>query len=435
MTFSNKRKHCDEKTVRIFVRQMVSALKYCHDKNIIHRDLKLGNLLLTKNCDNIKLGDFGLSSRLEYRTQRRRTICGTPNYIAPEIISAKTTHSFEVDVWSLGVIVYFLLVGHPPFQSKDIKETYRKIKFCDFKIPRSSKLSEEAQDLIRVMLDKDSSKRATLEELNTHPFVTDKRRLEPPLKLNYVEEVQRMKEDSKMPDYEETPFNESLNSSNRIELTKKAFHNQPPTTGPTNQNDLGALESNIESNKIPKVWVVKCVDYSSKYGLGYLLSNGHVGTFFNDKTKMLLSPKGNKFMYIYYDEEGGETIKKYNVKKTPSTLDKKFRLLENFKDYLLDTYKDVEFNKGSFSDKVYVKKWIRSRNAFAFKLPDKVVQVLFNDESEIRMAGKPNKIVSYLSKTGTLTHITLEGALASKDEELKKRLNYAKKIIAELLKR
>ena len=113
-----KSKTLKESEVRMYTRQMISALKYCHDRNIIHRDLKLGNLLLKNGGKTIKLGDFGLSSRLEYKEQRRRTICGTPNYIAPEIIGAKTTHSFEVDVWSLGVIIYILLVGNAPFSSK-----------------------------------------------------------------------------------------------------------------------------------------------------------------------------------------------------------------------------------------------------------------------------------------------------------------------------
>lgn len=125
--FFKKSKKLDEYTVRKYMRQLIKALKYCHDNLVIHRDLKLGNLLLL-NDDTIQLGDFGLSSRLEYPKQRRRTICGTPNYIAPEIIGAKTTHSYEVDAWSLGVICFILLTGNPPFMSKNIKETYRKIK-------------------------------------------------------------------------------------------------------------------------------------------------------------------------------------------------------------------------------------------------------------------------------------------------------------------
>lgn len=103
--------------------------------------------------------------------------------------------------------------------------------------------------------------------------------------------------------------------------------------------------------------------------MGYLLSNGHVGVFFNDKTKMLLNPKGTKLMYISFDEEGDESTKKYNSSKIPSTLEKKFRLLSNFRVYLVkDIQNDDLFTKPSFDNTVYVKNWIRSKNAFSFKV-------------------------------------------------------------------
>jgi len=72
----------------------------------------------------VKMGDFGLACKLEYDTQRRKTICGTPNYIAPEILTGKQGHSYEVDNWSLGVVIYALLVGRPPFETSEVKKTY-----------------------------------------------------------------------------------------------------------------------------------------------------------------------------------------------------------------------------------------------------------------------------------------------------------------------
>ena len=76
---------------------------------------------------NCVLGDFGLATKLEFEGEKKRTICGTPNYIAPEILDGKG-HSYEVDLWSLGVIIYTLLVGKPPFQTSDVKATYKKIR-------------------------------------------------------------------------------------------------------------------------------------------------------------------------------------------------------------------------------------------------------------------------------------------------------------------
>lgn len=89
-----------------------------HFNKVIHRDLKLGNLFLNDKME-IKLGDFGLATKLDYDDQKKKTICGTPNYIAPEILEDKTGHSYEVDIWSLGVIIYTLLIGKPPYETPE----------------------------------------------------------------------------------------------------------------------------------------------------------------------------------------------------------------------------------------------------------------------------------------------------------------------------
>jgi polo-like kinase 1 len=90
---------------------MVAGLKFLHSNRIIHRDMKLGNLFLNEKME-IKIGDFGLATKLEFEGEKKRTICGTPNYIAPEVLDGKVGHSFEVDIWSLGVIIYTLLIGN-----------------------------------------------------------------------------------------------------------------------------------------------------------------------------------------------------------------------------------------------------------------------------------------------------------------------------------
>jgi polo-like kinase 1 len=96
--------------------QIINALKYLHAHRIIHRDLKLGNLFLNEKME-IKLGDFGLATKLDFDGEKKRTICGTPNYIAPEVLEGKGGHSYEVDIWSLGVIIYTLIIGKPPFET------------------------------------------------------------------------------------------------------------------------------------------------------------------------------------------------------------------------------------------------------------------------------------------------------------------------------
>lgn len=110
------------------------ALKYLHYNRVIHRDLKLGNLFLGDKME-LKLGDFGLATKLEFDTEKKRTICGTPNYIAPEILDDKTGHSYPVDIWSLGVIIYTMIIGKPPFETPDVKTTYKKIRMNNYSFP------------------------------------------------------------------------------------------------------------------------------------------------------------------------------------------------------------------------------------------------------------------------------------------------------------
>jgi len=108
-----------------FMVQLIGACHYMHTHQVIHRDLKLGNLFLDADM-NIKVGDFGLAALIESPGERKKTICGTPNYIAPEVLfDTANGHSFEVDTWSIGVILYTFVVGRPPFQTKDVKEVYQ----------------------------------------------------------------------------------------------------------------------------------------------------------------------------------------------------------------------------------------------------------------------------------------------------------------------
>lgn len=113
MELHKRRRTVTEPEVRYFVKQIVMACIYLHDCRVIHRDLKLGNLFLNDEME-IKIGDFGLATRVDYDGERKRTLCGTPNYIAPEVLGKKG-HSYEVDAWSLGCILYTLLIGKPPF--------------------------------------------------------------------------------------------------------------------------------------------------------------------------------------------------------------------------------------------------------------------------------------------------------------------------------
>merc|ERR1719483_761011 len=121
----------DEPRASKYIMQMSDALRYCHSKKVIHRDIKPENLLLDIKGD-LKIADFGWS--VHAPTSRRATMCGTLDYLPPEMIEGKL-HNEMVDLWSLGVLTYEFLVGKPPFEAENNNETYRRICKVDLRFP------------------------------------------------------------------------------------------------------------------------------------------------------------------------------------------------------------------------------------------------------------------------------------------------------------
>ncbi|WVQ94034.1 hypothetical protein IAU59_001112 [Kwoniella sp. CBS 9459] len=168
-----RRKRFSEPEARYFLVQLIAACQYMHQMNVIHRDLKLGNLFLDANM-NVKVGDLGLAALIEKPGDRKKTICGTPNYIAPEVLfDTANGHSFEVDIWSVGVILYTLLIGKPPFQTKDVKAIYKRIRENRYEFPAEKQISPSAQELIMSILNTDPEKRPTLEAILSHKWLLD----------------------------------------------------------------------------------------------------------------------------------------------------------------------------------------------------------------------------------------------------------------------
>lgn len=148
--------------------QIVKGMLYLHTHGILHRDLTLSNLLLTSNM-NIKIADFGLATQLKLPTEKHFTMCGTPNYISPEV-ATRSAHGLESDVWSLGCMFYAFLMGRPPFDTDTVKHTLSKVVLGDYEMP--SHVSVEAQDLIRQLLQRDPTQRPSLSAVLDHPFMT-----------------------------------------------------------------------------------------------------------------------------------------------------------------------------------------------------------------------------------------------------------------------
>ncbi|XP_013194763.2 uncharacterized protein LOC106138213 [Amyelois transitella] len=157
----------DERTAAIYVRDLTKALIYCHSKKVIHRDIKPENLLIGHNWE-LKIADFGWS--VHSPSSRRMTLCGTLDYLSPEMIEGKP-HSYAVDIWSLGVLCYELLVGLPPFDARDTHQTYKKIRYVIIKYPEF--VSEKAKDLMGKLLVINPEQRLQLPDVLTHPWIVE----------------------------------------------------------------------------------------------------------------------------------------------------------------------------------------------------------------------------------------------------------------------
>ncbi|XP_069735328.1 MAP/microtubule affinity-regulating kinase 4 isoform X2 [Phaenicophaeus curvirostris] len=150
-----------EKEARAKFRQIVSAVHYCHQKNIVHRDLKAENLLLDADA-NIKIADFGFSNEFTLGS-KLDTFCGSPPYAAPELFQGKKYDGPEVDIWSLGVILYTLVSGSLPFDGHNLKELRERVLRGKYRVPFY--MSTDCENILRRFLVLNPAKRCTLEQI------------------------------------------------------------------------------------------------------------------------------------------------------------------------------------------------------------------------------------------------------------------------------
>lgn len=180
----NKQSIQHEQNVAILIKQLLLAVEHLHSLGIVHRDLKLSNILLVENPLHhvkpnqltipshelyIKLCDFGMAIQLEHPDEEHYTLCGTPNYIAPEIASQQS-HGYPADIWSIGCLFYSIMIGTPPFESKDVKETLQSI--ISGQLPHSKdQLSSLSQNFLVLLLQMQPEIRPNVKEILAHPLI------------------------------------------------------------------------------------------------------------------------------------------------------------------------------------------------------------------------------------------------------------------------
>lgn len=147
-----------------YFRQLIDAVDFCHSRGVYHRDLKPENLLLDEN-DNLKVSDFGLSAMAECKHQDGllHTTCGTPTYVAPEVINKKGYDGAKADIWSCGVVLFVLLAGYLPFHDSNLIEMYRKISKAEFKCPKW--FSPDVRRLLQKILDPNPNTRISIAKI------------------------------------------------------------------------------------------------------------------------------------------------------------------------------------------------------------------------------------------------------------------------------
>merc|ERR1719443_933073 len=166
-----------EGAARVLFAELAAGVKYLHERNIVHRDLKPENILLTSKDDpaslHLKIADFGLA-RKNMKSRDCRTFCGTPHYFAPEVINTfrdKETfaagYGKQADMWSLGVILYIMLSGIPPFEEDGLYEQILEGKY-EFDVREWTTVSPEAKELVRRLMTVNPKDRLTIEDCLNH---------------------------------------------------------------------------------------------------------------------------------------------------------------------------------------------------------------------------------------------------------------------------
>ncbi|QCD80694.1 hypothetical protein DEO72_LG2g1016 [Vigna unguiculata] len=172
-----------ENESRRYFQQLIDAVDHCHKKGVYHRDLKPENLLLDA-FGNLKVSDFGLSALTKKGVGLLHTTCGTPNYVAPEVLGNRGYNGAAADVWSCGVILYVLMAGYLPFEEPDLPTLYRRINAAEYVCPFW--FSAKAKSFIRKILDPNPETRVKIEEIRKDPWFQENYF---PVKLGECEQV------------------------------------------------------------------------------------------------------------------------------------------------------------------------------------------------------------------------------------------------------
>ncbi|KAH7722356.1 serine/threonine-protein kinase polo [Aphelenchoides avenae] len=481
MELHKRRRQVTEPEARYFTAQIVEGCQYLHAHKIIHRDLKLGNLFLNEEMQ-VKIGDFGLATIVEQEGERKKTLCGTPNYIAPEMLD-KRGHSYEVDIWAVGCILFTLLVGKPPFETASLKDTYNRIRnnqatLYQYMIPQS--IGRNAAQLIGKLLAPSPAHRPNALAIMQYAFFTegymptrlptscltmapkfntqavsggiaDSRFVERAVgsprndyagrQMAAVPEqkaVERVKQDAssvmileKAPGQDDVPRDFYLSTlfaqvSKVLNATQARLIQDPA--------DFVDVEDPAAG---PVYWISKWVDYSDKYGLGYQLSDNSVGVLFNDNTKFIMDAAGEQIQYI--ERDGTEYF--HTNSDYPEELQKKVKLIRHFRNYMNENLVTTAANYAVCEGDELARlpslvTWFRTKSAIVLHLNNGTLQVnFFQDHVKLVLCPLMQAITYIDAHKGFRTFKFDKMEDKGCPRELFPRLKYAKTMIERTMSR
>jgi len=383
-----KRGKIHESEVSKIINQVVEALIYLHENRIIHRDIKLDNILLSSN-GVVKLIDFGLSAQLTYDDERRHTFCGTPLYLSPEVICTSLNgHSYEVDIWAIGITSFILLTGHAPYEPSTTSDIYNLAKTSNIKFPSDIKLTFLAKDFVKSLLQFKPDNRPCAEELKLHPFINSQ---------SY-----------------------SPHSHKRVSVCHSPVFPENPISKFEENTD-----PNKNSNKI-SCFITRYCDCSEKFGVGYKLSNGSIGVCFNDSSRMLMNESCSQIYYWAGYQDMNPVLLSLDETKDS----KRVGIIKKLSQILSKSPAKEQKTCYSLTKLSHVKYIFKSPNGdIMFRLDDRNVQVNFVDGKKLVVLYSEKKLALTLSKSVPETLIDIKDMSHSSEEY--KRYQKAKAILVE----
>jgi serine/threonine protein kinase len=271
LNYVRRRRRLKEDVAKCLFKQIIESLAYCHCKNILHRDIKLDNILLDADGD-VKICDFGVG-KIVKKGEKMTEQCGTPAYIAPEILLDKGYYGFGVDIWSAGVVLYAMLYGTVPFKANNMSELQSIIIKAKYSLKED--ISLEARDLLRGMMEKDPNKRLSVSQILQHKWLED---------VQDSRNIELFTEQEKQCIRNEFTYHKS-----------KRYNRNFDTTGLAGLSD--ALNQNAEPSELDKDMFTE-----------HMLDTTQNSTLKNCETKsVILAPFNSTKSNLNLDENGHET--------------------------------------------------------------------------------------------------------------------------------